>query len=120
MNWYTNIKIAQEVIESPQDVTYLDIGHSKADEFKLPNIIWAFLKGNLELVEESSDAPGHHEAFGDRLDNYRDYTGRYESDTGRLSINTPYNIMGQTNQVPNILMRRLYQQFPDTKKVYVF
>jgi len=122
MSWY---KRAQQIYTDHSDTgkTYLDIGHEDWDyKYDEPNVIWAIINGIVEGVEESDEFPGHGEAFEGKLDVYRDWTGRFESDTGRLSVYIPYNnkISRTRNEVPQQILRLLLQKFPDTQGVYVF
>ena len=46
------------------------------------------------------------------------YKGRYEPDSGSLSISTPWQNRGRP--IPNIVMKSLYIKFPHITKVYKY
>ena len=118
MNWY---KKAQEIIENPENIYYTDIGHEDEKSigfYDKPNYMWIFHNGELKVKEENEDTPGHYEAFGE--DSYNaPYSGRYETDTGRVSI---YSVGGITDlrRVPDFLIFALKQKFRNIKEIYRF
>lgn len=128
MNWY---KRAQAVVTNPesQGTGYLDIGHRGwRDEggyikrFKKPNMIWALIDGYIYKAEESSEVSTHGEAWGGISDPDQNFSGRYEPDSGKLSITIPYSskTLRARRQVPNSILKRLLREFPETSGVYIF
>ena len=130
MNWY---KKAQEIVTNPhqQGVGYMGVGHTggyydnkthttKYKEYKRPNIIWMFVNGELRMEEESKDVPTHGVAFPGVEGG--SFYGRYEQDSGRLSISIPYgNKMAKIKkEIPNTIMRRLLSAFPKVKQIFIF
>lgn len=122
MNWY---KIAQKIIESPKgenksrdQVTYLDIGHSFGEE-KEPNYLWAIIDGSLQVVQENPYNPGHDAEFS-HIDPYRQYSGRYDTDKGFLSILKPHNDMAKFRDIPGVILNMLKNRFPNVKEIHIF
>ena len=118
-NWY---KVAQQVVENPT-MPYYEIGHEGEGNFKhsKPNFMWLFSNGVVNVVEETDMTPEHQSAFPDEnIENF--YSGRYESDTGRLSVMIPYSQKIQIirRQVPSMIMRLLRNKFPEIQGVYVY
>jgi hypothetical protein len=119
MNWY---KQAQQVVENPT-IPYYEIGHEGEGTFEHsePNLMWLFSNGVVNVVEETVMTPEHQSAFPDEsIEDF--YSGRYEPDTGRLSVMIPYSqkIQRIRRQVPSMIMRLLRSKFPEIQGVYVY
>lgn len=122
MNWYKKIILSQEIMDSP--VGYTQVGHIgintlKEKIYEKPNFMWVHLNGDVLVEEETDEITGHGEAFG-VLAWSEVYSGRYESDTGILSITTPHNPISKARSIPTFLMDKLRRAFPDMIKVYRF
>lgn len=130
INWY---KKAQEIVTDPhqQDCGYMGIGHEgcyydnktgkiKYREYELPNIIWTFINGELKMEEATGSIQLHRDAFPD-VEIWSFY-GRYEQDSGKLSIVIPPNnkIAKARKEIPNVVMKRLLSAFPKAKQVFIF
>jgi hypothetical protein len=117
MSWF---KKAQKIIEEYEDIsTYMDIGHIDNKTPNSPNVIWIFYNGKIEAKEEISEEDTHGTSFGKnikKMENF--YKGRYEPDSGSLSISTPWQNRGRP--IPNIVMKSLYIKFPHITKVYKY
>ncbi|KKN07039.1 hypothetical protein LCGC14_1071180 [marine sediment metagenome] len=122
MNWYKSfIKICQEEISNPHEdgTYYYDLGHTDhANKPIEPNFMWVYQGGRV-LVEEIMSYETHEEIFGD-MDYDNIYLGRYESDTGELSIRPPLVLVSRFRSTPSFLMDELRRKFPGITKVYVF
>ena len=120
MNWY---KKAQLVTEKRDISNYYDIGHSGEGgrEDLAKNYMWIYNNGRVEVVEETEDNPVHNTAFPN-INIEKIYSGRYEPDTGNLSIIIPYSfkIQRMRREVPNMVLRALRSVFPNIKQVHVF
>lgn len=126
MSWY---KIAQINILEPEetqkrDLTYTDIGHSiftgYDKENELPNFMWIFYQGQLQIREETPENPTHidYKEWADLP--YGDFAcGRYESDAKTISIVSPNGIQ-KFRPIPKFLIQKLLRQFPDAKHIYRF
>lgn len=130
MNWLQ--KIAQDS-EYDQAVQYFDIGHGDYNEevgFEPKYIVWAYIGGRIEvgpegygdgvIQESDADLPGggtHGSLWGHGTTN-RTYKGRYEPETGRLSIVSPAH--KQYSSIPSVVMQALYDKFSYITKVVKF
>lgn len=120
MNWYT--KLSQEIIEYPVGTHYTDIGHEEQQGKppKRPNLMWIYCNGEILVEEENEESMGHGEAFGN-LYQKSSYAGRYEQDTGNLSIVAiGENRYILRHRIPSSLMHRLKQKFPNINNIYIF
>lgn len=135
MNWLHKIARQDPVVqERGQDASqYFSIGHGDFDEevgFEPKYVVWAYLDGRIEhgpegygdgvIQESEEDLPGggtHGALWGHEVTT-RTYKGRYEPETGRLSIVKPKE--REFYDVPDIVMRALYDKFPNITKVVVF
>ena len=119
MNWYRLIKLCQGVIEKPN---YLEIGHADRDDSSLadePNYMWVYYGGNIISKPETEDEPGHMDAFPN-ISFGRLYYGRYETNTGRLSLQLPVQGVGKYRDVPMLLINKLYGEFPHITEIITF
>ena len=116
-------RIAQEVFEvdempdesKPQ---YMDIGHNNFYEYKVDesnDVIWGLTQGQIltKVVGPEED----HSIFGKKGMSPR-WMGRYDTATESLSIKKPFE--QRFRDVPNSVMKMLYDKFPNVKKVYIF
>jgi len=107
--------------ESPSP-SYLDIGHkyfsSDNSEKSEENYMWYFDGEHVQVAKETKEVPSHVDAFAvvKKWDDL--YSGRYESATGKISIHKPYR--KRFLDVPNIVISRLQDVFPEAVYLYVF
>lgn len=127
MNWL------QRTCQSDQDaldkaVQYFSIGHGDFSEevgFEPKYIVWAYIRGRIEVGpegygESNEDLPDggtHGSLWGHNITN-RTYKGRYEPETGRLSIVKPAG--KEHYHVPSVVMQALYSTFSDIREVVEF
>lgn len=124
MNWLQ--KIAQDELE------YFSIGHGDYDEevgFEPKYIVWAYLYGRIKhgpesygegVIQESDEelpSSTHGTLWGHGVTD-KTYKGRYEPETGRLSIVKPSGT--EQEPVPGRVMRALYQTFSRITEVFEF
>lgn len=113
MNWYKRIKFA-DITDIENAPFYVEIGHGYGGGRGYPNYMWVFYDGEL-LTEEDTDAAGSHSYVWQQIpdeDWDRIYYGRFESETGRLSLTRPIEGAGRFREPPDFLIRMLYQTFP--------
>lgn len=129
MNWLQ--KIAQS--EQADAEHYFSIGHGDYDEevgFEPKYIVWAYIGGSIEIgpegygdgvIQESDedlpDGGTHGSLWGHNITN-KTYKGRYEPETGRLSIVKPSG--KEYYSVPSIVMQALHNRFRNITKVMEF
>lgn len=96
--------------------TYFNMGHGDdADERgKTSHVVWVLMSGDIET------APGDSTHGAQWGHDYCDTTwkGRYEGDTGRLSVVIPCG--AKSKLVPSSLLDKLEQQFGYVSEVHVF
>lgn len=116
MNWFKRIiKLCQQtIIEKPK--TYLDIGHTLENS---NNYIWVFDKGEIISIRQDEEKLRHADAFPG-FDFGANWTGRYEGDTGRLSIVGPSRGISKYRSVPPSVMEKLKYEFPNITKIFKF
>ena len=129
MNWLQKIAQLNEDNEHDKAVHYFSIGHGDFDEevgFEPKYIVWTYIGGTIETgpvgYGEGSDEnlPGggtHGTLWGHGVAN-RTYKGRYEPETGRLSVVKPAE--REFFPIPGVVMQALYDKFPDITKVIEF
>ena len=119
-------RIAQKVTEYsiPDGLTphrdpdaYFSIGHGDFnDEGDISRyVVWVFSNGKI-LTSEDQDKT-HGTAWGHHLCDMC-YKGRYEPETGRLSIVKPER--QKFRDVPNVLWRALRSEFDNITDVHIF
>ncbi len=121
MNWL------QRICQSDPDraVQYFSVGHGDFDEeagFEPKYIVWAYIGGRIEVGAESSgdgieDGGTHGALWGHDITN-RTYKGRYEPETGKLSIVKPAG--KEHYHIPDVVMQALYNKFANITKVIEF
>lgn len=129
MNWYKKLlKICQK-IDTP---TYLNIGHYyaypkwKREEMGMkeqvsPNYLWVLYKGKILTAIETTEKPTHRRNFGLYNEDWNEaFYGRYESDTGNLSVSMPQDPKFYYRDIPESLLNKLYEIFPGIKEVHKF
>lgn len=128
----TVMKTFRQWLEDSQSdaEAYFSIGHGDySDEhgFEPDYVVWAFLNGTIKVSkvikidpEDGAEiGPGgtHGNLWGHHLTD-RTYKGRYEPQTGRLSIVSPTGKM--KGDIPDSLIRKLHQKFKNITQVYEF
>ena len=119
MNWYKKIiKFCQNmIIDDPRGHGgrgYLDIGHKEMPnkEYKKPNIIWIYVNGEVLTEDEVEGDYGyitHSKAFPGLIP-AASYLGRYERDTGDLSIIARGELQ-KLREIPESVLLNLKQKF---------
>jgi hypothetical protein len=96
--------------------TYFGIGHGDEEE---PYYVWAMIAGKIHKSRliQGDDEATHGSLWGHDVTN-RDFKGRYEPGTGKLSVVKPRH--AEFRDLPSELLRKLYQTFPDVQQVYEF
>lgn len=119
MNWFKKI-LAQRFFGDKEKMTYLDIGHDEG--YTHPdNILWVYRGGSILTEIETDQHPNHESAFNippKLLDIL--YKGRYEKDTGRISIAKPKEGILANRDIPGSLINSLYKTFPNITEDYRF
>jgi hypothetical protein len=102
------------------DLTYYDIGHSHDQ----PYALWAWTKGKFLVspIFPKTENRGHggyfsgssHVSFGD----LSTYAGRYEKETGRVSICVP--TAAKFREIPKVLENHLFDAFGPEITFYRF
>ena len=121
MNWLQ--KISQ---------SYLDIGHRdeeyafgndffNKDINKIPDfVLWVFANGDLETSsvnpQDKGGGDSRHATWSPDSSQY--YSGRYEPETGRLSVSKP--ISKHFYPIPSALLQLLREKLGFISKVYEF
>jgi len=122
VNWYKRlIKFCQVKYSQKRDLTYMDIGHSE-DNY-LNDVLWVFYNGNL-LIKFIKEAKGSYVNHWQKFPNISGwgsiYYGRYEGDTGKLSVQKPIVGVQQFKEIPNFLKQKLRQKFPKITEILEF
>ena len=139
MNWY---KRAQAILDLSRDTnskdedkqfevakTYFGLGHGDYIEKEGVNPdfqIWILLNGMIEksevfvVDEETGSAPNEksHNMIWGREKEAISYKGRYEIQTGRLSVVKPDR--QRFRNIPDVVMSKIKDAFPRAKEIVVF
>lgn len=128
MSWFIKAQNIRYISKNPNDEydeeyadQYFAIGHGDwhdNDEEFPAYLVWVFHAGRILKSKTSTDGdPGTHGTnWGHDLCDTK-YKGRYELNTGRISVVRPCS--QQKEPVPSQLMRALYNEFT-VKEVFVF
>lgn len=127
---YTDWKPDEESEEGwEEEDPYFSVGHGDFSEEHgyMPSfIVWAIVGGQLK-VSEPIDPEEEGDAFGGGLTHGslwshdvtdRDYKGRYEPQTGRLTIVKPERL--RYREIPNVIMQKLESKFKNITEIRVF
>ena len=115
MNWL--YKLCQEN-DFSKAYQYFDIGHgdyNKKVGFEPKYLVWVYTGGSIEVGPESE---GTHGSLWSHEFSSRTYKGRYEPETGRLSIVKPSG--REMYDVPEVVMDVLRWKFKNIGKISVF
>lgn len=111
--------------ESP----YFSIGHGDFNEehgYMPAFVVWAIISGQLKVSklidpEKEGDNFGggqtHGSLWGHDVTD-RDFKGRYEPETGRLSIVKSFRF--QHREIPDIIMQKLESKFKNITEIQIF
>ena len=123
-NWYKLAQLSDiEVIDKDDhDIHYTNIGHGWYDaESKTPNYLWYFFNGEIVEEEQCPDELSHSSVFkGSDYDINKSFSGRFESSTGRATVHRPVMGVAKYRPVPKSILFKLYQKFPEIRKIYVY
>jgi hypothetical protein len=120
---YTNWKPDEE---SEGEHPYFEVGHGDFSEehgFGPSFVVWALIGGTLKvshLIEPGDDFGGgetHGSLWGHEVTD-RDYKGRYEPETGRLTIVKPER--QRHREIPDMLWAKLRSKFKKIDEVRLF
>jgi hypothetical protein len=123
---YTDFKYDEN---GEEEDPYFGVGHGDFSEehgYMPAFVVWAMVGGQLKVSkpidpEEEGDAFGggstHGSLWGHDVTD-RDYKGRYEPQTGRLSIVKPERF--RQREVPGIIMQKLESKFKNISEIRMF
>ena len=122
MRDYTNYK---EDDGGEGEHPYFSVGNGDYSEehgHKLAYVMWAIIGGQLEVAqpidpEEEGIFTSHNWMWGRAITD-RDYKGRYEPQTGRLTIVKPEQ--SRYRDIPDIIMQKLESKFKNITEIRVF
>jgi len=132
MNWLQKTCQSDQTLQDKAE-QYFSIGHGDYDEevgFEPKYIVWAYIGGRIEvgpegygegvIQESDEDLPhgGTHGGLWGHDVTGRTYKGRYEPETGRLSIVKPPG--KEYYSIPDVVMQALYHKFKNITKVVEF
>lgn len=130
-------RIAIEIVDRsrdqgrPSERGYLEVGHRGGDSDRF--FLWVWRGGKIETHRDPDlsdnweeeyqgwlNEPGSivHEHVWNEEELENLYRGRYDADTGHLSVLIP--LKWEHREVPNSLLSALYKKFPGVNKVFVF
>lgn len=134
MNWYKQYKLAQQATQDyflpdprisprPENMSYVDIGHPQSWTTKKEEnnkdeqvILWALVDGRVEKIDPipiELASTSHNNFWGPKIRlGLVIYTGRYEVNSGVLSIAAPQ----QFKKIPP----QIFREFPNAQQIYVF
>jgi len=132
MNWYKRIKLANsefDVDEKSYEKAekYFSIGHGDFNEdlgYEPSYIVWTLIDGDIEISreyeggDEVKSFATHGTEWGHNITD-KTFKGRYEPQTGRISIVRPRGIH-QFRPIPKFLMKALMDKFRITGQPEVF
>jgi hypothetical protein len=101
---------------------YLSVGHGDFSEehgYDPRFVVWAIINGRLQASEVTEPGIGitHGSIWGHDVTD-RDYKGRYEPQTGRLTIVKPQRL--RFREIPDVIMRQLESKFKNITEIRVF
>ena len=122
---FVDITDGEDAARSAAAMTYYSIGHGELNEESGQEpkyLAWVYLDGivqttNIGDPQLETYCDTHGMKWGHDKCN-QTYKGRYEPETGRLSIIIPEK--HKFRDVPNVIMADLYRKFPNITKVTIF
>jgi hypothetical protein len=131
LNWLIKICQSNEESDFSEAEHYFSIGHGDFNEqvgFAPDYIVWAYINGDIQTGqlgtgdqfgnEMDSVSGGTHGSLWGHEITSKTYKGRYEPDTGRLSIVKPAG--HQYRAIPSVVMDALYNKFDNIVEVIEF
>jgi hypothetical protein len=122
---YTNFKSGEEDDEDSHP--YFGVGHGDFNEefgYSPTFVVWAIVGGRLKVSElndpEQEDFGGgetHGALWGHDVTDM-DYKGRYEPETGSLTIVKPERF--RHREVPGVIMQKLESKFKKISEIRLF
>jgi len=98
--------------------SYLEVGHG-LDKNKY--VIWAYIDGTVKtspVIDPAKGQQGNHWKYFGHVEGY--YVGRYEVNTGILTIVVPEDPMFKFREIPSSIISSLESAFPHIKQIQVF
>lgn len=119
-NWYKSAQAVEDIPRHTKGIPYYtDVGH-EAEEGQEPNFMWVFYNGDVLTEEETDENPTHGYAWKDLEVNWkRTYYGRFEGETGTLSILKPTEGPGRFRGIPWAIINKLRLNFP-IQRIYEY
>jgi hypothetical protein len=105
---------------------YFSVGHGDFSEehgYMPAFVVWAIINGRLQVSEvtdpeEDESGGGTHGSLWGHDVTDRNYKGRYEPQTGRLTIVKPERL--RFRDVPDVIMRQLESEFKNITEIRMF
>jgi hypothetical protein len=105
---------------------YFEVGHGDFSEehgYSPKFVVWAIIGGRIKVSkiidpEEGSGGGETHGSLWSHEVTDRDYKGRYEPQTGRLTIVKPPRL--RYREVPSVIMRQLESRFENITEIRLF
>jgi hypothetical protein len=133
-NDYQTIRLAERVTDytdydaeaedAPEEHPYFGVGHGDYSEehgFEPQYVVWALIGGTLRVSKPIDPEGGrdvtHGSLWGHEVTD-RDYKGRYEPETGRLTVVKPERM--RMREIPDMLWTRLRSKFKNIDEVRLF
>ena len=137
----------EEVRKDQEAEEYFSVGHGDYSEevgFEPLYLVWAWIGGKVRtsgvMVSEGMEDEDVEERWPDGVPDFgfglddvethgslwghdvtdETYKGRYEPETGRLTVVKPSRVMAQQRDVPELIMGNLHRTFGNISKTYVF
>ena len=123
---YTNFNFEES---DEEEDPYFSVGHGDYSEehgYMPAFVVWAMIGGRLEVSEpidpeeEGENFEGgetHGSLWGHNVTD-RDYKGRYEPESGRLTVVKPERF--RQREIPDIIMKKLESKFKNITEIRVF
>lgn len=148
--YYRALAVVAAAVEHDEEAKaeeYFSIGHGDYSEevgFEPLYVVWAWIGGKVRtsgvMVPEGMEDEDVEERWPDGVPDFgfgpddvgthgslwghdvtdETYKGRYEPETGRLTVVKPDRVMAQKRDVPEIIMGSLHRTFGNIGKTYVF
>ena len=126
MSWYKKSQLSTINVfeEEEHNEKYTNIGHQGID-YDNPNYLWILHDGAIISKKEQFPSEEYpqgmiHEDVWPDVDFGENFSGRFESSTGILSVHRPLAGAAKFRPVPKSILFKLYQKFPGMKQTYIF
>ena len=110
------LSFAQFIIElDEKEDSYLDIGHTDQ-----PYHLWIYNDGKFQKSKRyaANSSTGHAEKFPHQWHYNKTYSGRYEPETGKVSIHRPSS--NKFGDIPSHIHSHLFKAFPKISSVHEY